>query len=97
MPFGFNPWIQHQQNRTSVKQDPCPHCAHSEYVVKNEQWVCLCCGLTRAEATAHGPKKLPAQRDGNGSLCCQKCGDPNPYAEPDVHGNFVCTSCKTGV
>lgn len=41
-----------------------------------------------------GTTRPLAKRDGQGSLLCQSCGEPFPYAEPDTHGQFKCHGCK---
>lgn len=35
-----------------------------------------------------------AERDNNGSLLCQKCIGPYPYAEPKEDGTFICYDCS---
>lgn len=35
-----------------------------------------------------------ARRDGNGSLMCDGCEQPFPYAEP-VDGKFTCYGCRS--
>lgn len=91
-PFYYVP-PQPQPAPTVLERDPCPACKGTSYVFKNLTLVCNTCGRTPAHAERY--IKSVAQRDGNGSLLCQKCNDPYPYAEPNEDGGFVCTSCKT--
>lgn len=49
---------------------------------------CASCNMTEVQARAT-PK-----RDKNGSLLCQTCRDPYPYAEPNEDGSFHCYGCR---
>lgn len=80
---------------TLLDQEPCPHCGNDKAVFQSGTKVCYGCRLTTTQAEAQGKIRGPAKRDGNGSLLCQKCGDPFPYAVPDDYGNFICKGCKT--
>lgn len=93
-PYGFIP-VPPDPQVTPVKQAPCPACGCESYVCRKGDFHCTGCDRVRAEAEIF--VKRFAQRDANGSLLCQKCNNPYPYAEPDKAGRFVCTSCKTSL
>lgn len=52
--------------------------------------------LTQIEIgfTATAPQ---AKRDGQGSLLCQSCCQPFPYAEPAADGSFKCYGCRVSM
>jgi hypothetical protein len=85
-------WLPPPVPATTLTRDPCPACRCTSYVFKGLDLTCVGCDRTREHATRITTEL--AQRDGNGSLLCQQCKDPYPYAEPDAHGKFVCHSCK---
>jgi len=77
---------------TTIKRDPCPACKGTDYVFKAHNLYCVGCDRTKEHAERL--VRTTAQRDVNGSLLCQKCGEPYPFAEPDDQGGFVCYSCR---
>lgn len=78
---------------TTLTKDPCPKCRCTQYLYVDERLVCSSCRLPRNIAAA--TVKRFAQRDQNGSLLCQACNEPYPYADPNADGTFVCYGCRT--
>lgn len=81
------------QERTSVKQAPCPKCRCEDYICVSRVFRCKDCGLSRATASQN--IGAFAQVNEQGHLLCQGCNTANEYAMADANGAYVCTSCKT--
>lgn len=95
MPFPFATYTQPYlpAHVTTVRQEPCPLCRKTEFYFNEGVAVCTTCRVSRK--VAEDVLAAGAIRDANGSLLCDSCKDPFPYATTDEYNRFVCRSCKS--
>lgn len=75
---------------TTFQGTPCLYCRSTEKRYLQEKKICASCLRGEGDETSEA---AAAVRDGNGSLLCQTCKDPFPYADVDDSGKFHCYGC----